>query len=63
MLRYTKSEDPQLRIAAYTALGRIHTDRVVEILIQGMEDKDEKVAKAAEDALKNMLNEPVLAYV
>lgn len=55
LIGYTCSPDPKLRIAAYTALGRIAAKASVDCLLQGMEDEHPAVQEVAKRSLEQLV--------
>lgn len=55
LVGYTCSPDPKLRIAAYTALGRIPAKASVDCLLKGMEDSHPAVREIAKRSLEQLV--------
>ena len=52
--KYMFEEDPELRLAAVTGAERGRMTDLVDRLINRLEDKDERVARAAQTALESL---------
>lgn len=55
LIGYTCSPDPNLRIAAYTALGRMPAMESVNCLIRGLEDAHPAVREIAKRSLEQLV--------
>lgn len=55
LTQYTCSQDPNLRIAAYTALGRIPAMESVNCLIRGLEDTHPAAREIAKRSLEQLV--------
>lgn len=55
MIRHTYSKDPNLRFAAYKALGRMAAAESVDCLLRGMEDEQPAVRETAQRALEHLV--------
>jgi HEAT repeat protein len=54
LIQALKDKDPSVRAEAASALGNINDTRVVDPLIQALEDNDSDVQHAANDSLKKL---------
>lgn len=55
LIQYTCSPDPKLRIAAYTALGRVPAKESVDCLLRGLEDGHPAVREIAKRSLEQLV--------
>lgn len=55
LVQYTCSQDAKLRIAAYTALGRVPAMESVNCLIRGLEDAHPAVREVAKRSLEQLV--------
>lgn len=55
LIGYTCSPDPRLRIAAYTALGRLPVKESVDCLLQGLEDGHPAAREIAKRSLEQLV--------
>lgn len=55
LIQYAGSPDPMLRIAAYTALGRVPVMEAVNCLVKGLEDVHPAVREIAKKSLEQLV--------
>ena len=55
LIGYTCSPDPMLRIAAYTALGRVPAMESVNCLLRGLEDVHPAAQEVAKKSLERLV--------
>lgn len=55
LIRYTYSADPNLRLASYTALGRVPSREALDCLLRGLEDELPSVRETAKKSLEQLV--------